>query len=352
MIKRCMVFFSGYGEILEARVQRKNSQHQGCAFVKFASMSQAEEAMKELKEVFLPGGSAALQIKWADGEEERLGVTANTVPKLFVGSIPRNATEQNLRDVFSPFGEIEECYIMTDEEKQSKGCAFVKFKNCESALLAMRELNARACICGSDKPIEVRFADKKKPTERAPARQGPVFYECFAEGTNQPFFFNPETQQSQWERPIGAVILPQSQLGMHNSYSGGSGGQYGGHSGGSSGGGYLSKGEQQWGQNRQGPNGCNLFIFHLPNEWTVRELHQHFSQFGNMISARIMTDRESGRSKGFGFVSYDDPESAQRAIKTMNGVTISNKRLKVDLKKGDGSMGGGSMDAMLSLIHI
>jgi hypothetical protein len=46
----------------------------------------------------------------------------------------------------------------------------VKFKSCESALLAMRELNARACICGSDKPIEVRFADKKKLNEKVYTR--------------------------------------------------------------------------------------------------------------------------------------------------------------------------------------
>ena len=67
-----------------------------------------------------------------------------------------------------------------------------------------------------------------------------------------------------------------------------------------------------------------------------------------MISARIMTNRDTGKSRGFGFISYDESESAERAIKAMNGVTIQNKRLKVELKKGDGSGygDGGMMDAM------
>ncbi len=61
-----------------------------------------------------------------------------------------------------------------------------------------------------------------------------------------------------------------------------------------------------------------------------------------------MTNRDTGKSIGFGFISYDEPESADRAIKAMNGVTIQNKRLKVELKKGDGGYGdgGGMMDAM------
>lgn len=51
-----------------------------------------------------------------------------------------------------------------------------------------------------------------------------------------------------------------------------------------------------------------------------------------------MTNRETGKSRGFGFVSYDNPESAIRAIHSMNGITIMNKRLKVELKKGDGKL--------------
>ena len=96
-------FFSGYGEILESQVIReaRTYQSKGCAFVKFASMTKAEEAKKliESKSVTLPGVNNPIQIRWADGEDQRLGVDEQTVPKLFVGSIPKNAVEV---DIFSP----------------------------------------------------------------------------------------------------------------------------------------------------------------------------------------------------------------------------------------------------------
>jgi|LauGreDrversion4_2_1035121.scaffolds.fasta_scaffold303944_2 RNA recognition motif-containing protein len=55
---------------------------------------------------------------------------------------------------------------------------------------------------------------------------------------------------------------------------------------------------------------------------------------GKIVSVRIMTDKENGRSKGFGFVSYDNQNSAEMAIKVINGKQALGKRLKVELKKG------------------
>ena len=80
-------------------------------------------------------------------------------------------------------------------------------------------------------------------------------------------------------------------------------------------------------------SGTNLFIFHLPNEWTEDDLSRSFSPFGKIVSARIMTDKATGRSRGFGFVSYDNPPSALSAVRGMNGFSVLGKRLKVQLKK-------------------
>jgi len=72
-----------------------------------------------------------------------------------------------------------------------------------------------------------------------------------------------------------------------------------------------------------------------------------FSTFGQVISARIMVDKVTGRSRGFGFVSYNNPDSALQAIKAMNGFVVGHKRLKVEQKKDKSSLGmsgmGGSM---------
>jgi len=79
-----------------------------------------------------------------------------------------------------------------------------------------------------------------------------------------------------------------------------------------------------------------LFVFHLPNEWSDFDLFYFFEQFklGTIVSVRIMTDKNSGRSKGYGFVSYDNAPSAEKAIIKINGKQALGKRLKVELKKG------------------
>jgi hypothetical protein len=83
-----------------------------------------------------------------------------------------------------------------------------------------------------------------------------------------------------------------------------------------------------------GKNGDpNLFIFHLPNSWTEKDLLDHFSPFGQIISARIMKDKITNKTKGFGFVSFLSIVSAFGAIQTMNGFRVKGKKLKVELKK-------------------
>merc|ERR1712039_667916 len=85
-----------------------------------------------------------------------------------------------------------------------------------------------------------------------------------------------------------------------------------------------------------GPPGCNLFVFHLPDDWTDDDLHEYFCPHGNIVSAKVMKEIGTGRSRGFGFVSYEDRISAATAIKKMQGYKILGKRLKVEFKKGDG----------------
>merc|ERR1719329_1831791 len=65
------------------------------------------------------------------------------------------------------------------------------------------------------------------------------------------------------------------------------------------------------GNNRGGPAGCNLFIYHVPATWGDDDIRLCFAPFGTVISATIMKDRSTGASKGYGFVSYDNPVSAQ-----------------------------------------
>lgn len=84
---------------------------------------------------------------------------------------------------------------------------------------------------------------------------------------------------------------------------------------------------------RLGPDGSNLFIYHLPQEFIDTDLASTFLPFGNVLSAKVFIDKQTNLSKCFGFVSYDNPHSANAAIQAMHGFQIGTKRLKVQLKR-------------------
>ena len=76
------------------------------------------------------------------------------------------------------------------------------------------------------------------------------------------------------------------------------------------------------GDNVRGPEGCNLFIFHLPNEMTNWDLYNLFKRFGSILSVHIMINKQTGLSRGFGFVSYQNRADAENAIRAMNGFRV------------------------------
>lgn len=89
----------------------------------------------------------------------------------------------------------------------------------------------------------------------------------------------------------------------------------------------------QTGEKVKGPDGANVFIFHIPSTMTNQDLYALFEPYGDVISARIMVDPATGRSRGFGFVSYETADQAQASIDSMNGYQLGRKRLKVQVKK-------------------
>jgi RNA recognition motif-containing protein len=73
-----------------------------------------------------------------------------------------------------------------------------------------------------------------------------------------------------------------------------------------------------------------LYVGNLPYSVTSDQLAQHFSQAGTVTDAVVITDRESGRSKGFGFVEMSNDEEAQKAIQMFNGQDFQGRTLVVN----------------------
>jgi len=89
----------------------------------------------------------------------------------------------------------------------------------------------------------------------------------------------------------------------------------------------------------------NIFVGSLPYSLEEADLKELFEAYGEVSTVKIIIDRESGRSKGFGFVEMSDDEAAQKAISGLNGSEVSGRSIAVsqaeDKKPGDRRSGGG-----------
>src|SRR5919201_7029511 len=93
-----------------------------------------------------------------------------------------------------------------------------------------------------------------------------------------------------------------------------------------------------------------LFVGGLPYSTSNDQLRDLFAQCGQVESAVVVTDRDTGRSRGFGFVEMSTPEEAEQAIARFNGKELDGRQLKVEKAQstgagkagGRGGFGGGS----------
>lgn len=74
----------------------------------------------------------------------------------------------------------------------------------------------------------------------------------------------------------------------------------------------------------------NIYVGNLDFKIKENDLQEIFEEYGTVSSVKVITDRYSGRSKGFGFVEMDDNEGAQKAISELNGATLANREMVVN----------------------
>ncbi|XP_078663545.1 CUGBP Elav-like family member 2 isoform X8 [Branchiostoma floridae x Branchiostoma belcheri] len=493
--------FEEFGPVYQLNVlrDRATGQSRGCCFVTFYRRKDAIAAQNALHNLkTMPGMSHPIQMKPANNENRNAnGECPVEERKLFVGMVSKKCNESDVRIMFAPYGTIEECTVLRDQNGQSRGCAFVTFSTRASALNAIKALHQSQTMEGCSSPLVVKFADTQKDKEQKRLQQlnaqawsqmnalaslaalnpqylaslgfnsvsddhrhifasSPSLLQQAALGNQAAFnqqltagdirqLYTPTTGSStggdirQLYTTTGTSSGGLNMLGLQqllaaataaNQASAGTGSSSGvnplsstgaggntntsalsglgalaglqglgtpnstlglqaltGLSGmgslngtlgaataltasGTAGNGVdpLSQaysGIQQFagmeprqsnvgqnlatfpngygtagqlgataaGKQKEGPEGANLFIYHLPQEFGDQDLMQTFMPFGNVISAKVFIDKQTNLSKCFGFVSYDNPVAAQAAIQAMNGFQIGMKRLKVQLKR-------------------
>ncbi|XP_061941678.1 CUGBP Elav-like family member 2 isoform X14 [Apis cerana] len=454
----------------------------GCCFVTFYTRKAALDAQNALHNVKTFNGMRhPIQMKPADSENRN-------ERKLFVGMLSKKFTENDVRNMFSVYGTIEECSVLRDSTGKSKACAFVTFASKQYAINAIKALHHSQTMEGCSSPLVVKFADTQKEKDQKRMQQLQTNLWNIAGVNMAPHYLTNDTpalapaslqllQQLQATTsaatPVAAgagasalssvqhqlllqqhlglgaatpahaaapavpsppeinpanlqglatlaslsntageyanagvspmsmqnlvtlaamtggngnlQVSPNTLSGLANSTAGMSLSVLLGKSGntGSTGGslspvtslalnsltGTPLNGLQDSLSNAysslqqyagfpaftaaaaaaaaaaqkakftntdkqiEGPEGCNLFIYHLPQEFSDTDLVSTFLPFGNVISAKVFIDKQTQLSKCFGFVSYDNVASAQAAIQAMNGFQIGMKRLKVQLKR-------------------
>ncbi|XP_061107354.1 CUGBP Elav-like family member 2 isoform X2 [Conger conger] len=490
--KELKELFEPYGAVYQINILRDRSQNppqsKGCCFVTFYTRKAALEAQNALHNIkTLSGMHHPIQMKPADSEK------SNAVEdrKLFIGMVSKKCNENDIRVMFSAFGQIEECRILRGPDGLSRGCAFVTFSTRAMAQNAIKAMHQSQTMEGCSSPIVVKFADTQKDKEQRRLQQqlaqqmqqlnsastwgsltglGGLTPQYLAvrspavaasSSANHAAAAAALLQQATSSSNLGAFSGIQQMAGMSAlqlqnlaalaaaaaaaqssaspsnanplSSSGGALGALASPAGttaGSSAGAMNSltslgtlqglagatvglnninalagmaalngglgaagltngtagtmdaltqaySGIQQYaaaalptlysqsllqqqsaaGSQKEGiwqtllsratynkvhtpnqgssagPEGANLFIYHLPQEFGDQDILQMFMPFGNVVSAKVFIDKQTNLSKCFGFVSYDNPVSAQAAIQAMNGFQIGMKRLKVQLKR-------------------
>lgn len=76
--------------------------------------------------------------------------------------------------------------------------------------------------------------------------------------------------------------------------------------------------------------GSKLYVGNLSYSLNDQSLQEHFAAFGTVVSCKVITDKESGRSKGFAFVEMSTPEEAQAAISNLDNKEVGGRPLRVN----------------------
>eukprot|EP00916_Digyalum_oweni_P014337 GHVL01023566.1.p1 GENE.GHVL01023566.1~~GHVL01023566.1.p1 ORF type:complete len:388 (+),score=60.89 GHVL01023566.1:442-1605(+) len=229
--------------------------------------------------------------------------------KLFVGSIPAATTEDVLKSELQKHGRIENLFYNPDTKGTNRGWAFANCPAKEDALAIIAAMDRKMTLPGGDKCVEVRFADKKNPAIgglAAPQSAVKCPWVTYETQDGHRYYYNVVTSVTTWDKP---PELDRPPIG-------------GGMGAPGVGTGF-------------GPAGCNVYIFHLPPEWSEQELVHYFSSFGNVVGVRVPRDDQTLRNKGYAFVSFDSNRAALNAVVGLNGLSIGGKWLKVTLKKGE-----------------
>ncbi|XP_040287195.1 polyadenylate-binding protein 1-like isoform X3 [Bufo bufo] len=336
--------FGPVGNILSIRVCRDKITRQslGYAYINFQQPADAERALDTMNFEDMKG--KPMRIMWCQRDPS---LRKSGVGNVFIKNLEKSIDSKLLYDTFSAFGNILSCKVVCDENG-SKGYGFVHFETQESSQNAINSLNGMIL---NDQKVFIGYFKSRKEREPelvARAMFTNLYIKNFGENMDDERLrelfnkYGPTlsvkvmTDDSGKSKGFGFVSFEKHEDALR-AVDEMNGKNVNGRS--------IYVGRAQKKSERQADlrrkfeqikqeritrtQGVNLYIKNLADCIDDKRLHQAFSHFGIITSAKVMMD--GGRSKGFGFVCFSSPNEAAKAVTEMNGRIIASKPLYVAL---------------------
>ncbi|XP_072356692.1 uncharacterized protein [Scyliorhinus torazame] len=280
--------------------------------------------------------------------------------KLFVGGLNFDTDEQGLEDVFSKYGQIAEVRVIKDKDTMtSRGFGFITFENPDDAKDALQAMNGKSL---DGRQIRVGHAEKKSGggSRGYGGSRGGGGYGGYGGGSyGSGGYSGSRRGGGGWDRDRSSGNRYDS--GDRDSYSGGYKSQGGYYGGGGGGGSYGSRSYRDYDsapfstpaashtQVRSKPatmtEDGKLFVGGLNFDTDEQSLEDVFSKYGQIAEVRVIKDKDTMTSRGFGFITFENPDDAKDALQAMNGKSLDGRQIRVghaEKKSGGGGGYGGS----------
>lgn len=338
--------FSQSGPVLSIRVCRDlvTRRSLGYAYVNFQQPGDAERALDTMNFDELKG--IPMRIMWSQRDPS---VRKSGVGNIFIKNLDKAIDNKQLYDTFSQFGNILSCKIVKDEKACSKGYGFVHFEQDESAHQAIEQVNGMLL---NDRKVFVGRFKNRGDRVREIGEKSKMFTNVFIKNLPEDMT---EQELNELTAPFGQTLsakLMTDENGKSKCFGFAS---FDDHEAAEKcvnaindkevrgriifAGRAQKKAERtqelkhQYEKRKQDRQqkfaGVNLYVKNLDDTVTDENLREAFEAHGSITSAKVMS--ENGQSKGFGFVCFQQPEEATKAVTEMNGRIVGSKPLYVAL---------------------
>lgn len=288
--------FEAIGPMQSARVMRNKGTGYsfGYGFVNYQRPEDAEKAIEKLNGMQLE--HKRIKVAYSRRTEGSAEEIKNA--NVFIANLPKTVDEDQLRTMFSPYGEIIRSKILTDHGTGvSKGCGFILFSKTSEADWAIQELNG-TMPPGSTNLMTVKRAQDSEQTKAMKQGQVQVIHHYApypGAATASPYTLPIRSSSSRTVNRFNPMASARQLAPVQMESSDG---------------------------------GHTLFVYNIGPEASEIELYGLFGPFGAITKVHIQRDLTTGTGKGFGFVTYNDYNDALGAIQAMNGYEFEKNGFK------------------------